>query len=124
MNSMPSRKKIEPLTSAAPADLSDLRAREAATKGHYDALATEISKHERRLNEPLADDTRETRKQIRIKLFDLQDDLAIAKREYESAASARGAAEAEAIAAADRKRRLELEARRDEADRAPHCVLR
>jgi hypothetical protein len=116
MNNTPPRRKADLITSSsAPPDLDELRSKEAVAKTAYDALGAEVSALEQRFNQPLAADTRETLKQVRGKLSDLQADLAIAKRGYETAAAARATAETNALVAEDRARRQELEARRDKA---------
>jgi hypothetical protein len=124
MSSAAPRKKENPLTATASVDLDELRSNEAAAQTAYEALGAQVSALDRRFNEPLADDTRETLKQVRNKLSDLQADLAIAKREYETAATIRTTAAAEAKSAADRRRRQDLEASLDEAVRTVPPIYR
>lgn len=94
--------------------LDELRSKEAALKAKLDMLQDEITGLAQRLESPAAGDTAETLTKTDERLRQARVLLAIARRDHESAAAARQAAETEIEHAAFREQRRALQARVDE----------
>jgi hypothetical protein len=95
--------------------IDELRAKETETKTAYEAKLIEVAGLQERLDNPLAADTAESLGAVDEKLRVASRDLALRKRDYETAAAIRAQAEQDETAEQNQRRRQDLQRRLDEA---------